>query len=120
MSFEVVGVLVAPAVALLGHEAGRRVPKVKRHRIHARLGEIVLQLPQPALQRVRLRREREVHRRLGERVVRLGHPDQVRGLLRRARDDERLRVGETHVLTGEDDDAARDEHRVLAGVDHPH
>jgi len=93
---------------------------VERHRIDPRLREIVLQLAEPALQRVRLRREREIHRRFGERVVRLRHADEMRRLLRRARDDESLRVGETHVLAGEDDDAARDEHRVLARVDHAH
>jgi len=44
----------------------------------------------------------------------------VCGLLRGRRDDQGLWIGEPDVLTGEDDDAARDEHRVLAGVDHPH
>jgi len=42
------------------------------------------------------------------------------GLLRGARDDERLRIGETDVLTGQDHDAARDEHRILTRVDHAH
>ena len=93
---------------------------MERHRIDPRLGEIVLQFPEAALQRVRLRRKREIHGGLGERVIRLRHTDEMRGLLRRARDDERLRVGETHVLAGEDDDAAGDEHRILARVDHAH
>jgi len=44
----------------------------------------------------------------------------MRRLLRSARDNERLRIGQTDVLSGEDDDAPRDEHRVLTRVDHPH
>src|SRR5206468_10163887 len=71
MAFEVVRVLVTLTVSLLGHESGGRVPKMKGHRVHPRLGEVVLKLPEAALQRVRLRREREVHRGLSERVVRL-------------------------------------------------
>ena len=93
---------------------------MKGHWVHPRLGEVVLKLTEAALQRVRFGREREVHRGLSERVVRLRHADEVRGLLRRARDDERLRVGETYILACEDDDAARDEHRILTRVDHPH
>jgi len=41
-------------------------------------------------------------------------------LLRRRRDDQRLGVRQPHVLAREDDDAPRDEHWVLARVDHPH
>src|SRR5438067_6620513 len=108
MTLEVVRVLVALAVSLLRHQSGGRVAQMKWHRVHARLGEIVLELAKSALQGVRLRREREIHRRLGEGVVRLGHPYEVRGLLGRARDNERLRVRETHVLAREDDDAPRD------------
>jgi len=44
MSFEVVRVLVSPAISLLGHEPGGRVAKVQWDRIDPRLGEIVLQL----------------------------------------------------------------------------
>jgi len=93
---------------------------MERHGIGARLGEIVLELAQPPLERVRFRRKRAVDGRLGERVVRLRHPDEVRGLLRGTRDHQGLRIGEANVLPGEDDDAPGDEHRVLAGVDHAH
>jgi len=44
----------------------------------------------------------------------------MRRLLRRRRDDQGLRIREPDVLSGEDDDATRDEHRILARVDHPH
>jgi len=50
--FEVVRVFVAPAVSLLSHEPGRRIAKMQRHRIDPRFGEIVLQLTEPALQRI--------------------------------------------------------------------
>ena len=42
------------------------------------------------------------------------------GVLRRDRDLERLRVGVADVLGGEDHHAARDEERVLAGLEHAH
>jgi len=44
MTFEVVRVLVAPAISLFGHEPGRSVAKVQRNRIDASLGKVVLQL----------------------------------------------------------------------------
>jgi len=90
------------------------------HGVGAGLGQILLKLTEPALQRIGLRREREVDRRLGEREVPLRKTDEVRRLLRGRRDDQGLRVGQADVLTGEDDDAASDEHRILAGVDHAH
>ena len=120
MALEVVGVFVAAPVPLLGHEAGWCVAEMKRHRVDSGLGEIVLQLAEAALEGIRLRRKRQVHAGLGERVVRLGHPDEMRRLLRGARDHQRLRISKAHVLTREDDDPARDEHRVLARVDHAH
>src|SRR2546428_310015 len=98
----------------------RRGPQVERHGVGPRLGEVMRQLAEAALERIGLRGERAVHGRLGERVVRLRQADEVRRLLRRARDHERLRIGEAHVLAGEDDDAPRDEHGVLSSVDHPH
>jgi len=115
----VVRVAVALAIAEAAHQAGDRVAQMERHRIRARALDVGHERAVRALDRVRLRREREVHRRLGERVVALRHPDEVHGLLRRGREDERLRVSEADVLSGEDHEAPGDEHRVLARVDHP-
>jgi len=93
---------------------------VQGHGIGARLGEVLLELTESALQRIGLRREREVHRRLCEREVPLRKTDEVRRLLRGRCDHEGLWIGEADVLAGEDNDAAGDEHRILAGVDHAH
>jgi len=93
---------------------------VQGHRIGASLGEVLLKLTESTLQRVGLGCERQVHRRFGEREVPLRETDEVRGLLGGRRDHQGLWIGEADILTGEDDDAARDEHRILAGVDHPH
>ena len=67
---------------------------------------------------VGLGRGREVDRGLGEREEALRHADEVDGLLRGDGDLERLRVGEADVLGGEDDQAAGDEERVLAALEH--
>ena len=67
---------------------------------------------------VRLGRGRQVDRGLGEREEPLRHADEVDGLLGGDGDLERLRVGEPDVLGGEDDEAAGDEERVLAALEH--
>jgi hypothetical protein len=50
MSLEVVRVLVAPAIPLLGHETRRSVPEVQGHGIDPGFREIVLELSQPTLE----------------------------------------------------------------------
>ena len=64
-------------------------------------------------------REREVQHRVREVELRLGQPDELDGPRRGVGDEERLRVGEPDVLRREDHEPARDEARVLAGLEHP-
>ena len=68
--------------------------------------------------RVALRRGGEVDDELGEGQGALGQADEVDGLLRGHGQDQRLRVGEAHVLGGEAHQPARDVERVLAGLEH--
>jgi len=93
---------------------------VERHGIGARFVQVLLDAAKTALERIRLRRQGEVYGRLGEREIALREADQMRGLLGGRRDHQRLRIGQADVLARQDHDAPGDEHRVLAGVDHPH
>ena len=67
---------------------------------------------------VALRRGRQVRRRLRQDNARLGHADHMHALHRRGRDQHRRRVGVADVLARGDHQAARQEHRVLAGIEH--
>ena len=60
----------------------------------------------------------DVDGRLGNRDARLRPADEFGGLMRGVGEHERHRVGQAHVFGGADHDAARDEARVFAGVDH--
>src|SRR5439155_418888 len=62
--------------------------------------------------------KREVERGLGQWQHRLGHADEMRRLLRGDRDLQRLRVRQSDVLGGGDDQASRHEQRILAGLEH--
>ena len=68
--------------------------------------------------RVTLSRSREIDGRFGEHERAFRHPDQVCRLLGCNRERQRLRIGESDILGGEDDDPPGDEHRVFAGFEH--
>ena len=56
--------------------------------------------------------------RVGEGNSRFRHSNEFNGLLRRDRERQRLRVGQSYIFAGENHDAARDEAKVFAGVQH--
>ena len=67
---------------------------------------------------VALRRRGQVEGGLGEVEPALGQADPVEGLGRGGDHPQGFRVGEAHVLAGEDQHAAEEEPGVLAGMDH--
>jgi hypothetical protein len=54
----------------------------------------------------------------GEWKHRFGHADEMCRLLRGDRNRQRPRIGQADVLAGQNDQATRDEHQVLAGLEH--
>ncbi len=60
----------------------------------------------------------DVGHRLRERYLALREPDELSGMQSRNRHHERVRVGVADVLGRADDDPARDEPHVLAGLEH--
>ena len=115
----VVRVLVPLAVSHRLHQSRRRIAQVHRDGLVARLLDELARGAIRSQSGVRLGRQRQVERRLGERQHRLRHADKMRRLLRRHRDGKRMRVGQAHVLSREDDEAPRHEQRVLARLEHP-
>src|SRR4029079_14978276 len=78
VTLEVVRVLVLLAVAQRLHEWRRGVAQMERDRIGTGVLEVLLDGPEAALERVRLRRKRPIHGRFGEREIALGKPDEMR------------------------------------------
>ena len=114
----VVGVLIAPSVAEVLHEAGRRVADVERHRLGGALADVLLGLAERRVDRVRLRRHREVERGLGEGQLAFGRAEEVVGVLGGQRERERGGVGVADVLGGEAHQSAGEVERVLARLEH--
>ena len=54
----------------------------------------------------------------GDGEFALGRAEKIIGVLGRIGDDQRLRIGEADVLDRHAHDAAREEQRILAGVEH--
>ncbi len=111
-----VGVEVALAVAkALLVAAG--VLEVDRHLglpllLHRRQGV------EEAQRRVRLGRRGQVERRLGQVEAALGQPHPVERLGAGGHHPDGVRIGQAHVLAGQDQHPPEEEARVLAGIDH--
>ena len=119
MPRRIVRILVAAAIPHLPHETRHGVAQVLRHRVVASGVDVLARPAQGDVGAVRLGRGGEVHRGLGEGDGALRQPDEMDGLLGGHGYRQGHRVRHADVLRGQDDDAARDEHRVLAGLQHP-
>ena len=95
-----------------------RIPQVLWHRQRAAGAHVFERGVNGLVGAVALVRRGDVNGRLRDGNTRLRPADELRDLMRGLREHERHRVREAHVLGGADEDAARDEARVFAGVNH--
>ncbi len=112
-------VLVALAVADVLHQPGGGVEEVGRGSERTGLLRAAHRLPEAAVHGDRLRRGRQVDDGLRDRQLAFGRTEPLVHVPRGERLLHGLRVGDPDVLVGEPHDAARDEQRVLAAVEHP-
>ena len=118
VAFAVVGILVARAVTEAFRALVARVAQMLRHGQRATGAHVFERGVNGLVGAVALVGRGDVDRGLGDGNARLGPADELGDLMRRLREHERHRVREAHVFGGADEDAARDEARVFAGVNH--
>ena len=114
----VVSVLVALAVALVGHETRGRVAEMQGHGLGGLVLDVLGDLVPGGVDGVRFRSQRQIAGGLGQGELAFGRAEEVIGLLGVERDAQRLRIGIAHVLGGEAHEPPRDVQGILAGLEH--
>ena len=116
--FDIVGVLIALAVAQAFHQSGGRVAQVQRDGFGGGLFDVLLHFAVGGVERIRLGREREIDDGLRQREIAFRHADEIHGIAGGHAERKRIGIGEADVFDRHAHHAARNVERIFAGFEH--